>query len=399
MKILILGMDGYLGWPLSQKLLSQGNEICGVDNFSRREHVIEMGSTSALPILPMKQRMEKLKGIYGSKASFYEGDVLNPEFVNQVLKNFSPDAIVDLAEQPSAPYSMIDQDHCLYTHQNNVMGTLNLIYGIKNYAPKAHLVKLGTMGEYGYDPGLDIPEGFFDIEYRGKKANIPYPKMAGSWYHWTKAHDSNNIMFACKIWGLKSTDIMQGIVYGTRLKDMPPETYQNTRFDFDEAFGTVINRYCAQAVLGHKLTIYGKGLQTRGFLALEDSIQCISLLLDNPPMDQNYRVVNQFDEQYNITELAKKVKRIGDKKGLNVETGSINNPRVEKEVHYYKADHNKLRELGFRAKRHIDEEISIMLDDLIPNRETIKQYEHAIVKDIKWAKETKTMEKKLSQKI
>jgi len=377
-------MDGYIGWPLAQYQLSIGNEVCGIDNFSRRDHVAEMGSTSALPILPMEFRLDELKGKYDSKISFFEADLLDKNFINYILKKFSPDAIVHLAEQPAAPYSMIDQEHAVYTHQNNVIGTLNLLYAMKNFCPKAHLIKLGTMGEYGYDPGLDIPEGFFEIEYRGKKAQIPYPKMAGSWYHWTKVHDSNNIMFACKLWGLKSTDIMQGIVYGTRLKNIPKNIYQHTRFDFDESFGTVINRYCAQAVIGYKLTPYGKGMQTRGFLALEDSIQCISLLMEKPPEDENYRVVNQFDEQYNVTELAQKVKRIGDKKGLDVQIEPIENPRIEKEVHYYKADHNKLKELGFKPTRHIDEEIGIMLDDLIPFKQRIVKHQEAIVKKIKW---------------
>lgn len=385
MKVLILGMDGYIGWALAQHQLSIGNEVCGIDNFSRRSHVAEMGSTSALPISHMELRLDNLQRLYHSKISFFEADLLDKNFTNYILKKFSPDSIVHLAEQPAAPYSMIDQEHAVYTHQNNVIGTLNLLYAMKNFAPKAHLIKLGTMGEYGYDPGLDIPEGFFEIEYRGKKAKIPYPKMAGSWYHWTKVHDSNNIMFASKIWGLKSTDIMQGIVYGTRLKNIPENIYQHTRFDFDESFGTVINRYCAQAVIGHKLTPYGKGMQTRGFLALEDSIQCISLLMEKPPVDENYRVVNQFDEQYNVTELAQKVKRIGDKKDLDVQIEPIENPRLEKEVHYYNADHNKLKELGFKPTRHIDQEIGIMLDDLIPYKQRIENYKEAIVKKIKWA--------------
>ncbi len=384
MKVLILGMDGYIGWALAQHQLSIGNEVCGTDNFSRRDHVAEMGSTSALPISPMEFRLDDLQRHYDSKILFFEADLLDKNFTNYILKKFSPDAIVHLAEQPAAPYSMIDQDHAVYTHQNNVIGTLNLLYAMKNFAPKAHLIKLGTMGEYGYDPGLDIPEGFFEIEYRGKKAKIPYPKMAGSWYHWTKVHDSNNIMFACKIWGLKSTDIMQGIVYGTRLKNIPKNIYQHTRFDFDESFGTVINRYCAEAVMGHKLTPYGKGMQTRGFLALEDSIQCISLLMEKPPEDENYRVVNQFDEQYNVTELAKKVKRIGNRKGLDVEIEPIENPRLEKEIHYYNADHNKLKELGFKPTRHIDQEIGIMLDDLIPYKHIIEKYKDAIIQKIKW---------------
>jgi len=382
MKVLILGLDGYIGWSLALHQLALGNEVCGVDNFSRRKCVDEVGSWSAIPILPMEKRLEHLKKEYGNKISFFEGDIIDQQFTNDVVKKFQPDGIVHLAEQPSAPYSMIDQEHTIYTQSNNVIGTLNVVYAIKNHAKKAHLVKLGTMGEYG-TPDLDIAEGFIEVEFRGKKATIPYPRFAGSWYHWSKVHDSNNVMFACKLWGLRSTDVMQGVVYGTRTKEITEENLF-TRFDFDEVFGTVINRYCAQAVIGHPLTVYGKGGQTRGFLALEDSIQCISILLDNPPQMGDYRVLNQFDEQYKVRELADRVKRIGDKKGLDVGVQSIENPRLEKEEHYYKADHDQLKKLGFKATRHIDDEISIMLDDLIEHKDRINEKKESIVKILKW---------------
>jgi UDP-sulfoquinovose synthase len=383
MKILILGMDGYIGWSLALKHLALGNQVCGIDNYSRRKTVEEVGSWSAIPILPMEKRLKLLHQMYDGKIIFHEGNLVDPQFTNDVVRKFQPDAIVHLAEQPSAPYSMIDQEHMLYTQSNNVTGTLNVIWAMKEYAPKAHLVKLGTMGEYGYGNDLDIAEGFFEIEFRGKKAVVPYPRMAGSWYHWSKVHDSNNIMFACKLWNITSTDIMQGIVYGTRINEIDNENL-HTRFDFDEVFGTCINRYCAEAVIGHPLTVYGKGGQTRGFLALQDSIQCITLLLDNPPEIGEYRVVNQFDEQYMVRELAQRVKRIGDKKGLNVNIQNVENPRMEKEEHYYKADHERLKKLGFKATRYIDEEISIMLDDLIVHKDRIKAKEEAIMKMYNW---------------
>jgi len=383
MKILILGIDGYIGWALALHQLSLGNEVCGIDNFSRRKNVEEMKSWSAIPILSMNDRIKYLQEKYGDKITFFEGDLLDSQFINNVMKKSQPDSIVHLAEQPSAPYSMIDQDHTIYTHQNNVMGTLNLLFAIKNYAPKAHLVKLGTMGEYGYEAGLDITEGFFEIEFRGKKGMIPYPRQAGSWYHWTKVHDSNNIMFACKLWGLRSTDIMQGIVYGTRTNEIIDKK-DHTRFDFDESFGTVINRFCSQAVIGHPLSIYGTGGQTRGFLALVDSIQCISILLDKPAEENEYRVVNQFDEQYNVAELAQKIQTAGNKKDLNVQIQKFENPRLEKENHYYKADHNILKELGFKPTRLIDDEIDMMLDDLITYKDRINEKRDSIIKFLRW---------------
>jgi UDP-sulfoquinovose synthase len=383
MRILIPGIDGYIGWSSAIQQLKKGNIVYGFDNLSRRIHVDEMDSHSAIPILSFEERKNILKEEYGDKINIVKGDLMDKEFTDKILNEFNPDAIIHLAEQPSAPYSMIDQDHNIYTQQNNVIGNLNLIHSIQRHSPKAHLIKLGTMGEYGYDPGLEIPEGFYEIEFRGKKARVPYPRLAGSWYHWTKVHDSNNIMFACKLWGLKSTDVMQGIVYGTKIDEMKDEQH-NTRFDFDEAFGTVINRFCAQAIIGYPLTVHGLGGQTRGFLALNDSIQCISLLIDNPPKDGEYRVVNQFDEQYSVMQLAKKVQEIGNRLGLNVEIKSKENPRKEAEEHYYKADHDTLKSLGFSQTRIIDDEIEIMLNHLMKYKSRIEENKHVIVKNIKW---------------
>jgi len=386
MKVLILGMDGYIGWPLALHHLALGNEVCGVDDFSKRQCIDEIGSWSALPIPSMEKRIDILSKKYGNKIKFYQGDVINSQFTDDVVKKFKPDSIVHLAEQGSAPYSMMDQSRTLYTQNNNVIGTLNVLFAMRNHAPKSHLVKLGTMGEYG-TPDLDIAEGFFEVEFRGKKATIPYPRFAGSWYHWTKVHDSNNVMFACKLYGLCSTDIMQGVVYGTRIKEITDENLF-TRFSFDAVFGTVINRYCAEAIIGHPLTVYGKGGQTRGFLALQDSIQCISLLIDNPPEKGEYRVVNQFDEQYSVSGLAERVKRIGDKKGLDVSIQRIENPRVEKEEHYYKADHDQLKKLGFKATRHIDDEIGVMLDDLSEFDYRIQEKKDSLLRMIKWHEAT-----------
>ena len=383
MKILILGMDGYIGWALTLKQLALGNNVFGIDNLSRRKYVAEMDSHSAIPILDIRKRINFLKVNHAENIGFARGDLLDEKFIDKIVQKSHPDVIVHLAEQPSAPFSMIDQEHNTYTQKNNVIGTLNLLHSIQRHAPKSHLIKLGTMGEYGYDHGLEIPEGFYNISFRGKKAKVPFPRLAGSWYHWSKVHDSNNIMFACKLWGIKSTDIMQGVVYGTKTDSMVSES-EHTRFDFDEAFGTVINRFCAQAVIGHPLTVYGLGGQTRGFLALNDSIQCISLLMDNPPHNGEYRVVNQFAHQYSIQELAEKVQTVGNKKGLNVTVKHASNPRKESEKHSYKADHKILKSLGFKETRSIDKEIGIMLDQLLCYKHRITEKKHVIVKNLSW---------------
>lgn len=385
MNVLILGMDGYIGWSLAQHLAEKGNKVVGVDNFSRRKTIEEIGSWSATPIASMEKRMNLARAIYQDRIRFHEGDLCDYNFVADVLKTTKPDAIVHLGEQPSAPYSMIDIQHAAYTQQNNVIGNLNLLFAMRDYAPEAHLIKLGTMGEYGTPP-IDIPEGFFDIEYNGRKANVMFPRKPGSFYHASKVHDTYNIMLACRIWGLRSTDIMQGVVYGTRTNEINPSENPEmcTRFDFDEVFGTAINRYCAEAVIGHPLTVYGKGGQTRGFLALVDSIQCLTLIAENAPQKGEYRTINQIDESYNVTKLAEVVKTVGERKGLAVNIEHVPNPRKEDEEHHYKVEANLLRHMGFRPTRTLGEELDLMLDDLMVCKDRIKEKEHAINPKTTW---------------
>ncbi|HEX7031570.1 MAG TPA: UDP-sulfoquinovose synthase [Nitrososphaera sp.] len=385
-KVLIVGIDGYIGWSLAMHLATRGHKVAGIDNYSRRKNVAEVGSISATPIRGMEERIHVFNltnpdvkdGI-----AFKEGDLLDYSFVKDYIKWFKPDTVVHLGEQPSAPFSMIDREHAVYTQHNNVIGNLNLLYAIKEVVPECHLLKLGTMGEYGYDTELEIPEGFFEVEYKGKRATVPFPRMAGSWYHWSKVHDSNNIMFACRLWGLRSTDVMQGIVYGTRTNQMVLDELL-TRFDFDECFGTAINRFCAQAAIGHKLTPYGKGGQTRGYLALIDSIQCLTIATENPPEKGEYRVFNQLDAVYKINDLALTVQKVARRKGMDVEIEPVNNPRVEKEEHVYKVQAEKLRKLGFKPTRGLEEEVDIMLDDLMRFRNRILAKKEVIMPRPYW---------------
>jgi len=384
MKVMIMGMDGYLGWPLAMYLSGRGHEICGVDNFSRRKNVKEVGSWSATPIRPMEQRLKTYKRTTERGVEFYEGDLVHYDFTELVLRKEKPDTIVHLGEIPCAPYSMIDVEHCNFTMMNNIVGTNNILYAMHKHVPDCHMLKLGTMGEYG-TPNLNIPEGFFDVEYRGRKDRLPFPKQAGSWYHQTKVHDTNNIMFACKIWGLRSTDIMQGVVYGIVTDDMVDDDLI-TRFDFDEVWGTALNRFCAQAIVGHDLTPYGKGGQTRGYIALRDSMQCLTLATENPPDEGEYRVFNQFDETYSVNELAEHVINVAGDLGIEAKVWNIENPRVEAEEHYYHPDHENLYKLGFKPAHTLDQELKITLSKLMGYKERIEAKKNRILPTIYWAK-------------
>src|SRR5215217_6995166 len=250
MRTLVLGIDGYIGWGLAMHLAKRGHTVSGVDNFARRANVESVGSQSAIPLSDMQERAKAFKRIHDQDLSFFEGDLLDYDFLADVIKQTRPDSIVHLAEQPSAPFSMIDRNHAIYSQHNNVEGTLNVLYAMKDLIPECHLVKLGTMGEYG-TPNVDVPEGFFEVEYRGRRDRMPFPRQAGSWYHWSKVHGSNNIMFAAKVWGLRATDVMQGVVFGTRTDGAVQDAPFRTRLDFDQAFGTAVNRFCCQAVIGH----------------------------------------------------------------------------------------------------------------------------------------------------
>ena len=383
MRVFIAGMDGYLGWPLTLYLLARGHEVAGCDLFLRRKWVEEMGSWSAIPISPMAERVSAAQERFGVQPLFLEGDIREYAFVRGCLEKFRPDAIVHLGECPSAPYSMIDVDHATWVQTNNIVGTLNILYATKEVCPEAHLVKLGTMGEYG-TPNIDIPEGFFEIEYRGRQDRLPFPRQAGSWYHWSKVHDSNNVMFACRVMGLRSTDIMQGVVFGTRIDEMAGDERLTTRLDFDQCFGTVINRYCCQAVIGHVLTPFGGGQQRRGFIPLRDSMQCLAIAIENPAMLGEYRVFNQFQEVYTVADLAEKVKRVGGKMGLEVEVRHIEDPRIEAENHYYNPDHQHLLDLGYTPTHGIETEIGIMLSDLLRYRSRIDERQNVLMPDIRW---------------
>jgi UDP-sulfoquinovose synthase len=348
MRVLILGGDGYLGWPTAMHLSRRGHDVHVVDNYLRRRAHRENGTDSLTPIAPdLDRRVAAWKGISGQEIGQTVGDLCDPSVVERVFRAFPPDVIVHYGEMPSAPYSMASRAHAVFTQYNNVVGTLNVLFAMRDLAPEAHLVKLGTMGEYG-TPNINIEEGFIKITHQGRTDTLPFPKQPGSFYHASKVHDSVNIQLACRIWDLRATDLNQGVVYGIHTEDTLGDERLLTRFDYDEVFGTALNRFCLQAVIGHPLTVYGKGGQTRGYLNIVDTIQCVELAASNPPERGEYRVFNQFTEQFSVGELADLVARTGREYGLKIEVRRIDDPRVEAEEHYYNPTHTKLLDLGLQ---------------------------------------------------
>ncbi|WP_414526871.1 NAD-dependent epimerase/dehydratase family protein [Nodularia chucula] len=347
MKVLVIGGDGYCGWATALYLSNRGYEVAILDSLVRRHWDNELGLETLTPIAPIQQRLQRWEDLTGKSIDLFIGDITNYEFLKQVLHQFEPNALVHFGEQRSAPFSMIDREHAVLTQVNNVVGTLNLLYAMREDFPDCHMVKLGTMGEYG-TPNIDIEEGFITIEHNGRKDTLPYPKQPGSMYHLSKVHDSHNINFACRTWGLRATDLNQGIVYGVLTEETGMDEMLINRLDYDGVFGTALNRFCIQAAIAHPLTVYGKGGQTRGFLDIRDTVRCIELAIANPANPGEFRVFNQFTELFSIGDLALMVKKAGNAIGLNVDINHLDNPRVEREEHYFNAKNTKLLDLGLQ---------------------------------------------------
>ena len=371
MRVLILGGDGYLGWPTALRFSAHGHEVTVLDNFSRRRWLRENGSGSLTPIADPDARIEAWREISGEQIRSYIGAVEDGDFLDDVIAETRPDAVIHYGEQPSAPYSMMSRQRAVETQHTNVIGTLNLLFAIRDHVPDCHLVKLGTMGEYG-QPDIDIEEGYIEIEHKGRKDTLPFPKLPGSLYHCSKVHDSTNIHFACRTWGLRATDLNQGVVYGVQTTETARDERLITRFDYDEVFGTVLNRFCLQAVIGHPLTVYGAGTQTRGFLNIRDTLACVELAVANPAEPGEFRVFNQFTEQFSVLELAELVKGAAEHLGYSVEIQHCDNPRVEKEEHYYNAVHTKLLDLGLEPTLLGEELVESMIH-------TIERYKDQVI--------------------
>jgi UDP-sulfoquinovose synthase len=360
MRILILGGDGYLGWPTAMHFSRRGDDVFVVDNYTRRACHTERGTDSLTPITPLMDRVAAWRQIGGRDISAEVLDITDFNRLRAAIKDFAPDTIVHYGEIPSAPYSMIDRDHAWETQRNNVEGTLNLLWAMHEVAPDAHLVKLGTMGEYG-TPNIDIEEGYIDIQHKGRTDRLPFPKLPGSFYHLSKVHDSHNIHFACRVWGIRATDLNQGVVYGLHTDETELDDRLLTRFDYDELFGTALNRFCVQSVIGHPITVYGSGSQQRAFLNIRDTLQCVELATRTPAAAGEMRVFNQFTEAFSVMELASEVCSAANALGYNARIEHCDNPRVELEEHYYNPTHTGLVGLGLKPRLLSEELIETML--------------------------------------
>ncbi len=370
MKVLVIGGDGYCGWATALYLANRGYEVGILDSLVRRHWDLELGVETLTPIASIQQRLQRWHDLSGKSIDLFIGDINNYEFLSQTLRKFEPEAIVHFGEQRSAPFSMIDREHAVLTQVNNVVGTLNLLYAMREDFPDCHLVKLGTLGEYG-TPNIDIEEGYITIEHNGRKDTLPYPKQPGSMYHLSKVHDSHNIHFACRIWGLRATDLNQGVVYGVLTEETGMDELLVNRLDYDGVFGTALNRFCIQAAISYPLTVYGKGGQTRGFLDIRDTVRCVELAIANPADAGEFRVFNQFTEQFSVGELALMVKKAGNAMGLNVEINHLDNPRIEREEHYYNAKNTNLLSLGLQPHYFSDSLLDSLLNFAI-------KYQHRV---------------------
>ncbi|MFN4310055.1 MAG: NAD-dependent epimerase/dehydratase family protein [Ferrovibrio sp.] len=370
MRILILGGDGYLGWPTAMHFAMRGHEVTVFDNYLRRRITLQTDSEPLLPLPSLPERARRFELETGKHINVVIGDCCDHEYLLKAVQEASPEAIVHYAEQPSAPYSMANRNSARLTLENNLGATFNLIWAVLEAAPDCHIIKLGTMGEYG-TPNIDIEEGWIDINHKGRSQKFLYPRQAGSLYHTTKVLDTDLLWFYVRIYGLQVTDLMQGPVYGQSTPEMDIHPDLLTAFNYDDIFGTVVNRFVTQAIAGVPLTVYGKGGQTRGYLNIMDTIQCIELAAASPPGRGQLRVLNQFTERFSVNQLAERVKLVGDRMGLSVQIQSVENPRKEAEEHYYNPVHSGLLDLGLKPHFLTDDVMAAMLERIHQHRDAI----------------------------
>jgi|UniRef100_A0A7V6A616 UDP-sulfoquinovose synthase len=372
MRILILGGDGYLGWATAMSLSSHGFEVAVVDNYFRRRACMELNREPLYQVPNLHQRAALWKSLGGRTIDVHVGDVCDYPFLLSVFESFAPDAVVHYAEQPAAPYSMMGHREAIFTLTNNLVSTANLVHAVKERNPACHIVKLGTMGVYG-TPNIDIEEGYLEVEHKGRKHTFLYPKAPGSLYHLTKVQDGDLLYFYCRMWDIRVTDLNQGPVYGLATAESRQDPRLLPIFNYDDIFGTVLNRFLVQAVAGVPLTVYGKGGQTRGYLNILDTLACVELAIRQPAKAGQYRVFNQFVETFSVKELAARVQSAGNSLGLDVKIRSIPNPRREAEEHYYNPAHTGLLSLGLQPHYLTDAILAEMLQIILRFKHNINK--------------------------
>ena len=370
MRILILGGDGYLGWPTAMHLSAAGHDICVADNYLRRRLARELDVEPLWEPPNLHQRARIWKDLTGKEIQVHIGDVQEWGFLHSLVRDFGPNAIIHYAEQPSAPYSMAGHQAARLTLSNNLGATFNVIYAVKEVDPSIHITKIGTMGEYG-TPNIDIEEGWIDIEHKGRRDRFLYPRQASSLYHTTKIMDTDLLWFYVRTWGLRATDLMQGPVYGIFTDECRSDSRLLPFFNYDEIFGTVINRFVVQAVAGFPLTVYGRGGQTRGYINLVDTLECVRLSVENPASPGELRIFNQFTEQFTVNQAAELVVEAGKNLGLDVRVDHVDNPRKEAEEHYYNAAHSSLLELGLKPHLLNTDVLQEMMEKVLSEKSNI----------------------------
>ena len=383
MRVLILGGDGYLGWPTAMHLSRRGHEVAVADNYFRRQACAALNCEPLIPVPDLHERARLWEAVSGHRLQVHIGDACDYDFLSRVFQGFQPEGTVHYAEQPSAPYSMMNREAAVFTLTNNLVSTANLVHAVAELAPGCQIVKLGTMGVYG-TPNIDIEEGYLEVEHKGRRHRFLYPKEPGSLYHVTKAQDGDLLYFYSRIWGLRVTDLHQGPVYGVETEESGTDPRLATIFNYDHIFGTVLNRFLVQAVAGVPLTVYGKGGQTRGYLNLKDTLACVELALRNPAQPGQYRVFNQFTETFAVNDLAVRVQAAARELGLAVEVRHLPNPRREAEEHYYHPVHTGLRELGLQPHYLTPEVLKGMLELVSRRRAAIVT--DRILPEVAWKK-------------
>jgi len=387
--ILILGGDGYLGWPTAMRFSQQGHSVTVVDNYFRRHSCVELDTGMLYPVPNLVERARIWHELTGKEIKVKVGDLNDANFMRSLIngENFGsydwavnqkfdgiPETVIHYAEQPSAPLSVMNHTYSNKTLINNIGVTNNLIWAIKDLSPETHIIKLGTMGEYG-TPNIDIEEGWLDVTHNGREQKFLYPRQASSIYHTSKIMDTDLLWFAVRTWGLKVTDLMQGPVYGVETEESVIDSRLNTIFNYDEIFGTIINRFITQAIVGYPLTVYGSGGQTRGYLNIKDTLQCLEMSAASPAKQGELRIFNQIMETFSVNELAQLTKQVGDKLGFNVEIKPIENPRAEAEEHYYNPKYQGLVDLGVKPNYLTAETMESMFN-------IVNEFKHNIRKDV-----------------